>query len=175
MIVTFAFIVLLIGLIIKADKQFGKIESTKIKYAHVGLMVFSILITSVSLTILFNFFINFEDSIKTIYIQNGILSPAMNLTIMLSNTIVSVIILFTTLKLAMRSQKARDVFVAMIPLLFVTGTIKTLNDLYIRGTTETTLGSAMVVTVFIIILLYAPLFFFYMNKNIKKEIFDIRK
>lgn len=173
MIVTFAFIVVLIGLIIKADKQFGTIENTKVKYAHVGLMVFSILITSLSVTIFFNFIINFEETIKTVYVQNGLLSPAMNLTIMLSNTILSVLILFTTLRLAMRSEKARKVFVTLIPLLFLTGTIKTLNDLYVRGTTETTLSSAIIFTIFLIILLYSPLFFFYINKNIKREIFDI--
>jgi hypothetical protein len=173
MIVTFAFIVVLIGLIVKADKQFGTIENTKVKYTHVGLMFFSILITSLSLTVFFNFIINFEETIKTVYVQNGLLSPTVNLIMMLSNTILSVLILFTTLRLAMRSEKARKIFVTLIPLLFLTGTVKTLNDLYVRGTTATTLSSAMMVTIFLIILLYSPLFFFYINKNIKKQIFDI--
>lgn len=171
MTVTFVFIVILIGLIIKAEKQYGKIESAKINYTHIGLMIFTILITGLSLTVLLEFALNFKETLKTVYIQNGILSPMMNTWLVIVNNILNVLVLFTVFRLAMRSEKARKLFVSIVPILFILGTIKTLNDLYVKGTSETSIEAAIILTVILIVALYAPLFFFYKNTNVKNDIF----
>lgn len=171
MIVTFAFIIVLIGLLVKAEKQFGKIQSTKINYAHSGLLVFTVLITALSLTVVFEFVLNFEEAIKKVYIQHGFLSPMLNTWLILATNILNILALFTVFRLAMRCEKARKLFVGIIPVLFILGTIKTVNDLYVRGTTQTSMEAAIVLTVVLIIMLYAPLFFFYKNINVKNKIF----
>lgn len=174
MILTVALIMILLVVMLKADKQFGQIQNRKIKAIHTGLMVFTILITALSLTALFDIVLNFDTSLKKIYIEHGVLSPLLNSVVIIGNNILKVLVLFTVFRLAMRSEKARKLFVTLIPPLFVLSCIQILNDLYVKGTAETSLLVAMIITFGVLILFYAPLFFFYKSENTQKEIFDLK-
>jgi len=137
---TFALIGVLTAMILRANKEFGKITSKKINYAHVVLMVFAVLITSLSLNILFKLVLQFDAAMQVMYIENGLFSPMLNTTVWVLSTALNVLILFSIMSVAMRSEKARKILVAILPAVFLINTLKALNEVIAASTPETALG-----------------------------------
>jgi ABC-type Fe3+ transport system permease subunit len=158
--------------IIQANKKFGKIESKKIRYTHVLLLVFSIIITGLSLNILFQMVFNFESTLKVIYVENGFFSPLIN-TIMLSiSTIVNMIALYAIFSIANRSEKARKLFIYTLPILFILGSIRSINEIIAKSEPDASLSMLIVIMIVGLFISYFPMFFFYRNKNVRNIIFN---
>ena len=169
---TFAVIGVLIATIIRKNKDLTKIESKKIAYTHVGLMIFTILITSLSLNVLIQMVLNFEATFKTIYMNNGFLSPLMNAILWGTITLVNVAILFSIFNLANRSEKARTILITLLPIVLILSTLRSTADVITQSKPETPLGLVIGMIIVGLSISYLPMFFFYRNKNVKKAIFN---
>jgi hypothetical protein len=169
---TFALIGVLIAIIIRKDKQFGKIESKKIGYTHIGLMIFTIFITGFSLNVLLQMIFKFESTFKVIYVSNWVFSPLMNTILWGIITLLNVVILFSVFNLASRSEKARKLFVMLLPIVCVLSILRSIGDVMSRSTPETPVGLVIILVIAVLSLTYLPIFFFYRNANVKKVIFS---
>jgi hypothetical protein len=169
---TFALIGVLIAIIIRKDKQFGKIESKKIAYTHIGLMIFTIFITGFSLNVLLQMIFKFESTFKIIYVNNWVFSPLMNTILWGIITLLNVVILFSVFNLASRSEKARKLFVMLLPIVCALSILRSIGDIMSRSTPETPVGLVIVLVIAVLSLTYLPIFFFYRNANVKKAIFN---
>ena len=169
---TFALIGVLIGLILRANKEFGKIESKKLNYAHIALMVFAVLITSLSMGILFKLVLQFEATMQIMYVENGFFSPTLNTMVWLLSTTLNVIVLFSIMSVALRSEIARKILVSILPFLLVFSIIKSVNEVIALSNPEDSIGLPIAIVIVGMFLSFAPLFFFYRNQNVKKTIFD---
>ena len=168
---TFAIIGILIATIMGANKEFGKIESKKINYTHIGLMVFTVFITSISLNVLFSLLLNFEGTIESMNVQTSFLSPLMNTILWISTTILNVIVLFLILSIARRSDIGRRTLIMAIPLLFILTLVRGISEILAKSTVDTALPLAIGLTVLVVSISYIPVFFFYKSNNIQKAIF----
>ena len=168
----FALIGLLIVTIIKKDKELGKIESKKIAYTHIFLMIFTIVITSFSLKILIHMIFDFEATLKAIYLSGGFLSPRINTILWETITLLNVVILFSVFPLAHRSEKARKLFIRLLPIVYALSIFRSISDVMALRTPETPLGLVTALTIAGLSLTYLPIFFFYRNKNVQKAIFN---
>lgn len=174
---TFALIGVLIAMIVRANKEFGKIESKKINYAHIALMVFAVLITSLSMNFFFTLVLQFEATVQKIYVDNGFFSPMMNTLVWIGTTALNLLVVFSIMSVARRSENGRKLLVAALPFLFLLSTVKSVNEVIAIGTPE--IPFALVIGIIIIgmFISFLPLFLFYSNQHVKSAIFDsaIRK
>lgn len=161
----------LIATILRANKERGKIESKKVNYAHIALMVFAVLITSLSLNVLFKLVLQFDATMQMMYVERGLFTPPINAAVWILNTILSVVVLFAVMSVAQRSEKARKVLVGTLPLLFAVSSVKSVNEIIALSTPETAIGLPIGFVIAGMFLSFAPLFFFYTNQNIKNIIF----
>lgn len=169
---TFALIGVLIATIIRKNKELGKIESKKIAYTHIGLMIFTILITSLSLNVLIEMIFNFESVLKVIYVSNWILSPLMNSILWGTITLVNVAILFSVFNLASRSEKARTLFITLLPIVFILSTLRSISDVISKSAPETPLALVIGILIIGLSISYLPMYFFYRNQTVKNLIFN---
>ena len=169
---TFILIGILIATILRANKEFGKIESKKINYAHIALMVFAVLITSLSLNILLKLVLQFEATMQMMYVAHGFFSPLINATVWILSTILNVVVLFAIMSVAQRSEKARKILISTLPAVLFINIIKAVNEVIAASTPETSLGLVIGLVIIGMFLSFAPLFFFYRNQNVKKAIFE---
>ncbi len=165
---------LLIGMLYRANKEFGKISNKKIYYSHIALMMLTAIITSFSLNVFLQIIFNFESVMQTMHVKNSLLNPTINNMFLILVTVLSVFVLFTIFNVAMRSNKARKLLVNTIPILLILTIIRTINEVFIRSTEETPLGFIISFSIIFIIIIYVPTFLFYKNKNVINTIFETR-
>ena len=168
---TFALIGVLIAIILRANKEYGKIESVKINYSHITLMVITVLITSTSVNAILKLVLQYEATIQTIYIHNGFFDPITNTIVWSISTFLNVLVLYVIMSVALRSNKARKILINIIPIAFLINTIRSSNVAIAASTPESSIGLMVGVAIIITLLIFAPLFFFYRNQSVKNTIF----
>ncbi len=168
----FALIGVLIAMIMRANKEFGKIENKKIYYAHIALMIFAVLISSQSLNILLQLVFQYKATIQAIYVQYGHFSPILNTIVWIVSTVLNVVLLFTIINVAFRSEKARRVLVVIVPVVLLINTFKAINEVIVKSTPEIPVGLPIGIVIIIMLIFFLPLFLFYRNQNVKSIIFD---
>jgi len=169
---TFALIGFLIAMIMRADRDLGKIESGKINFAHIVLMVLTVFVTSFSFKILFKLLLEYETTLSIIYVQNGFFGPVMNTTVWIVTTLLNVLVLFAVISVAQRSEKARKILVNTLPLALLANTIKAINESIAASKPETPIEFVIGVIVTGMLISFLPAFLFYRNDNVKKIIFE---
>ncbi len=151
-----------------ANKKYGKINSKKINFIHISLMVLIILMLSPSLNLILQLILNFEEEFSTVYIKIGFLNPLVNTILWAIITIVIIIIVAAVFIIAgARSEKARKPLITMIPILFTLELIRIISAFF-SAIPGFYIGFAIV----LMLILYVPMFFFYRNENVKNIIFN---
>lgn len=135
-------------------------------------MIFTIFITGFSLNVLLQMIFKFESTFKVIYVSNWVFSPLMNTILWGIITLLNVVILFSVFNLASRSEKARKLFVMLLPIVCALSILRSIGDIMSRSTPETPVGLVIVLVIAVLSLTYLPIFFFYRNANVKKTIFS---
>lgn len=172
MIGTIALIGLLIAMILRANKKYGKIKNKKINYTHIALMIITVLMTSTAVNAILKLVLQYETTIRTIYIQNGFFDPITNTTVWAISTFLNVLVLYLIMSVALRSNKARTILINILPIAFLINTIRSFNVTISASTPESSIGLTIGVAIIVTLLIFAPLFFFYRNKNVTNIIFN---
>lgn len=156
MSITFALIGGLAGMMVLANKKYGKISSKTISFTHIFLMIFIILIEGISLEFLLQLSLDFEETLKTIYISIGFYNPLVNTILWAIITILSIVIIIVVFYIASeRSEKARNLLVLLISIQFALELLRTANALYSDMPVL-----YVAISIVLMLIIYVPIFFF---------------